>query len=95
MRREPGLGGGQLSASSKECAKIGDAAPERPQTQGSARGSNQPAHEPRFDLSEILKSVRETAYRWDFANDRMDFAENAASVLGTGDMAARACRRAL
>ena len=50
------------------------------------RGSNQ--HEAGFDLDDILKSVRETAYRWDFASDRMDFAETAASVLGKSDMAA-------
>ena len=66
---------------------MADAAPERQQP--GARGFTQrPASEPGFDLDEILKSVRETAYRLDFASDRMEFAENAASVLGTGDAAA-------
>jgi hypothetical protein len=38
--------------------------------------------------------VRETAYRWDFASDRMEFAETAASVLGTDDMVALGKARA-
>ncbi|HEV7464439.1 MAG TPA: diguanylate cyclase, partial [Methyloceanibacter sp.] len=40
-----------------------------------------------LDLEEILESVRETAYRWDFASDRIDWAANAETVLGIADMA--------
>jgi hypothetical protein len=40
-----------------------------------------------LDLEEILESVRETAYRWDFATDRIDWAANAETVLGIADMA--------
>jgi hypothetical protein len=66
---------------------LADAAPERQQP-GTRGFTQRPASEPGFDLDEILKSVRETAYRLDFATDRMEFAENAVSVLGTGDAAA-------
>ncbi len=41
--------------------------------------------EHRLDLEEVLKAVRETAYRWDFASDRIDWAENAPEVLGISD----------
>jgi diguanylate cyclase (GGDEF)-like protein len=56
----------------------------------SQRGSEADANpalspNPALDLEEILASVRETAYRWDFASDRIDWAENAATVLGVAD----------
>jgi diguanylate cyclase (GGDEF)-like protein len=38
-----------------------------------------------LDLADILASVRETAYRWDFKSDRIDWAANAESVLGVAD----------
>ncbi len=44
-----------------------------------------PSLEPKLDLEEVLQAVRETAYRWDFASDRIDWAQNAPSVLGVID----------
>jgi hypothetical protein len=44
-------------------------------------------NESAFDLGEILESVRETAYRWDFASDRIDWAENVEAALGVKDPA--------
>jgi diguanylate cyclase (GGDEF)-like protein len=38
-----------------------------------------------LDLEQILASVRETAYRWDFASDRIDWAANAQEVLDVAD----------
>jgi diguanylate cyclase (GGDEF)-like protein len=38
-----------------------------------------------LDLESILKRVRETAYRWDFASDEMVWAANAGAVLGLTD----------
>ena len=38
-----------------------------------------------LDLEQILACVRETAYRWDFASDRIDWAANAATVLDVAD----------
>ena len=35
-----------------------------------------------LDLERLLTTVRETAYRWDFASDRIDWAANAETVLG-------------
>jgi diguanylate cyclase (GGDEF)-like protein len=35
-----------------------------------------------LDLEAILNAVRETAYRWDFAQDEIDWATNASGVLG-------------
>jgi hypothetical protein len=40
-----------------------------------------------FDLQQILARVRETAYRWDFATDRIEWAANADDVLGIADKA--------
>jgi len=48
-----------------------------------------------LDLEQILQSVRETAYRWDFASDRIDWAANAEAVLGVADMARLGKGRAL
>jgi diguanylate cyclase (GGDEF)-like protein len=86
-----------VSASSKELAS-GQAPSARPQGAGSvvgfgqrgpdadsvtpAEGSARP-----LDLEEILGSVRETAYRWDFASDHIEWAGNAQSVLGVGNVA--------
>jgi hypothetical protein len=47
-----------------------------------------------LDLEDILSSVRETAYRWDFNSDRIDWAPNAAAVLGIADFATIARGRA-
>lgn len=41
-----------------------------------------------IDLEMILQSVRETAYRWDFASDRIDWAAKADAVLRVTDLAA-------
>jgi diguanylate cyclase (GGDEF)-like protein len=38
-----------------------------------------------LDLEQILSTLRETAYRWDFASDRIDWATNAQAVLGVTD----------
>ena len=38
-----------------------------------------------LELEDILTTILETAYRWDFASDRMDWAANAQTVLGVGD----------
>ena len=40
-----------------------------------------------LDLEAILEDVRETAYRWDFGSDAIDWAANAAAVLGLGEEA--------
>ena len=40
------------------------------------------ADEAPLDLEQLLTTVRETAYRWDFASDRIDWAANAEAVLG-------------
>jgi len=34
-----------------------------------------------LDVEQVLTTVRETAYRWDFASDRIDWAPNAEAVL--------------
>ena len=39
-----------------------------------------------LELEEILTAIRETAYRWDFASDRFEWAPNAATVLGIADL---------
>jgi diguanylate cyclase (GGDEF)-like protein len=36
-------------------------------------------------LEDILTTIHETAYRWDFASDRIDWAANAETVLGVAD----------
>ena len=38
-----------------------------------------------LELEDILTAIRETAYRWDFASDRIDWAPNAETVLGVAD----------
>jgi diguanylate cyclase (GGDEF)-like protein len=50
-------------------------------------GTSSGGDEHKLDLEQILASVRETAYRWDFASDRIDWAENASAVLGVTDLA--------
>jgi diguanylate cyclase (GGDEF)-like protein len=84
-----------LSASSKELAGK-DLTPQL-QAQGAAsvldfdQGRPEKAEDEvlslpeELDLEEILASVRETAYRWDFKTDRIDWAANAESVLGVAD----------
>ncbi|MGH6735185.1 MAG: EAL domain-containing protein [Methyloceanibacter sp.] len=40
-----------------------------------------------LDVEQVLESVRATAYRWDFANDTIEWADNAAGLLGVDDIA--------
>jgi len=84
-----GKRGRSVSASSNELAGGGGGIP--PRQQGSAsvvdfgpRGGDVP--EP-LDVEQVLESVRATAYRWDFATDTIEWAENAAGVLGVSDIA--------
>jgi hypothetical protein len=53
-----------------------------PQAEG---GDAAGASEASLDLEQILASVRETADRWDFASDRIDWASNVETVLGVAD----------
>jgi len=39
-----------------------------------------------LDIEQVLESVRATAYQWDFATDTIEWAENAAGVLGVPDI---------
>lgn len=50
-----------------------DSETENNKTSGSDEGP--------LDLERVLTTVRETAYRWDFASDRIDWAANAQAVL--------------
>jgi diguanylate cyclase (GGDEF)-like protein len=82
-----------LSASSKE--RVENVVPQaRPQGAASVLDFGQTEVEPAgealseaFALQQILASVRETAYRWDFATDRIEWAANADDVLGIADKA--------
>ena len=87
-----------MSASSKELAGTGHAS--GPSTPGDAGGVDleEPSSEAESvaapdaggqppDVEAILSSVRETAYRWDFKSDRIDWAPNAAAVLAVADPA--------
>ena len=83
-----GIRGRSVSASSEERAGGGPVPPRQP---GGAsvvdfgqRGDE--AQEP-LDVEQVLESVRATAYRWDFASDSIEWADNAASVLGVEDIA--------
>jgi diguanylate cyclase (GGDEF)-like protein len=67
-----------LNPSSKERADRGCGVPALP----GGNGGNGP-----LDLEAILEDVRETAYRWDFGSDAIDWATNAAAVLGLGEEA--------
>jgi diguanylate cyclase (GGDEF)-like protein len=86
-----------LSASSKEYAGADKAPPSSPPKPASVPDfdlADEEAEDPsrpatasgEFDLEAILSKVRETAYRWDFETDRIDWAPNAAAVLGIADM---------
>jgi len=85
--------GASVSASSKELAQVNPVPPVNPEGAGSAldldqsdaEGESGAAGEAPLDLEEILSAVRETAYRWDFASDRIDWAANAEAVLGVAD----------
>jgi hypothetical protein len=46
-----------------------------------AQGATDPTERP-LDVEEVLASVRETAYPWDLASDRIEWAANAQAVLG-------------
>jgi len=82
-----------LNRSAKELAELGHVPPVRVQSAASVADFSQrgddccasPRPEQKLDLEDILKSVRETAYRWDFASDRIDWAENAPEVLGISE----------
>jgi diguanylate cyclase (GGDEF)-like protein len=73
-----------LSASSKELAETNPEPPARAQGGDSVARFGDDA-EGSIELEDILTAIRETAYRWDFANDRIDWAPNAESVLGVRD----------
>lgn len=64
-------------AQPKGAASILDFDPSAP---GAVTGSDQ--GDDALDLEKVLTNVRETAYRWDFASDRLDWASNAEVVLG-------------
>jgi diguanylate cyclase (GGDEF)-like protein len=42
--------------------------------------------EPPVELEDVLDGIRTTAYRWDFASDRIEWAKNASAVLGGIDV---------
>jgi diguanylate cyclase (GGDEF)-like protein len=95
-----------VSASSKELAASGRVPAAFPPGAASVvgfgqRGSDADAGvspdgaEGPLDLEHILQSVRETAYRWDFASDRIDWAANAEAVLGVANVAQLGKGRAL
>ena len=42
--------------------------------------------EPPVELEDVLDGSRTTAYRWDFASDRIEWAKNASAVLGGIDV---------
>jgi diguanylate cyclase (GGDEF)-like protein len=54
-------------------------------SQRAGESSAAPLPQPKLDLEDVLQAVGETAYRWDFASDHIDWAENAPSVLGAAD----------
>ena len=76
---------------------MGPERPARPQGAGSVLGfgerdddadsgaGSSPDDVP-LELEAILTTIRETAYRWDFASDRIEWAANAEAVLGVADM---------
>ena len=81
-----------MSASSKELAHTGPVPPAPAKGAGSVLDFGQPdtdtetnqtsvATEAPLELEQVLTAVRETAYRWDFASDRIDWAANAETVL--------------
>jgi diguanylate cyclase (GGDEF)-like protein len=81
-----------LSKSSKELAQTGPVQSEPEAKPGSVVDFGQPDSETEdngaplelvgpLDLESLLTAVRETAYRWDFASDRIDWAPNAEAVL--------------
>jgi diguanylate cyclase (GGDEF)-like protein len=77
-----------VSASSEELAGGGRVPPHK-QTGASVvdfdlHGAE--IHEP-LDLEQVLESVRATAYRWNFSTDTIEWAANAAGVLGVDDIA--------
>ncbi|WP_159079921.1 hypothetical protein [Methyloceanibacter sp. wino2] len=43
--------------------------------------------EPHVELEEVLDRLQTTAYCWDFASDRIDWAKNAGAVLGASILA--------
>src|SRR5581483_10092518 len=91
--RPAGCKGADLNRTSKERAEPGRATSISQQDAASVvdfgqRGDESsslhaPARE--LDLAEVLTAVRETAYSWDFASDSIEWAENAAEVLGVAD----------
>ena len=51
--------------------------------------------QPQVELEDVLDGTQTTAYRWDFASDRIDWAKNAGAVLGGIDIEAFQRGRAL
>jgi len=83
-----------VSASSKELAQTGQVAPAKGagsvvdfgQPESKTQDQDPPAAEQApLDLHQLLTAVRETAYRWNFASDRIDWAPNAQAVLCVAD----------
>jgi hypothetical protein len=81
-----------VGASSKELAHAGPVPSAPAKGAGSVLDFGQPdsdtetnqmsgAAEASLELEQVLTAVRETAYRWDFASDRIDWAANAETVL--------------
>lgn len=62
--------------------------PARPQGAGSIATFSEPGDDAEgcIELEDILTAIRETAYRWDFASDTIDWAPNAETVLGVRDL---------
>jgi diguanylate cyclase (GGDEF)-like protein len=94
--------GADLNGTSKERAEPGRTTSASEQDGPSAAGLGErggdapslPAPRQALDLARVLTAVRETAYAWDFASDRIDWAENAAEVLGVAEEAKLARGRA-
>ena len=85
-----------MSASSKDLVQKGSVPSAHPQGAASVVDFGEPdaqaesgdasaTGEAPLDLEQVLACVRETAYRWDFASDRIDWAANAETVLGVAD----------
>ena len=74
-----------MSSSSKKPAQTDPEWPPGERDEGVESGTPAPEESP-LDLKEILTTIRETAYRWDFASDRIDWAANAEAVLGVAGL---------
>ncbi len=71
-----------MSASSKELAEID---PHGAGSPAFGEDDDDPPVASPLALEDILTTIHETVYRWDFASDRIDWAVNAETVLGVAD----------